>query len=261
MAKKDPVIRDLLRAGHKFAATNLYRQRYGGGQEETLAALEKMESEDRIEREAVDLDRWDQITDVDFRDAMEGLLREGRLVSAIQLYRAKYPAPLRFAKRGVLAWGEELGFDGLLSMDEETVETFDIRWRVTLHPQKQFLVWKQAEAFFELRFDLQVADQIFEDDFALSWWELAASEASDGEYGIFTCGCGDMGCGGFSAVEVVHLDGRVLWYDTNNWTQWHVFEEDTYLAAISRFDVALLELTQSHPTALVRFYLDFNNTR
>ena len=141
---------------------------------------------------------------------------------------------------------------------DEMAETFDIRWKCTIHPEKRFLFWKEAEAFLEVRFELQVSEGTIADDFAVSLWDLAASRTNDGEYAILTCWCGDMVCGGFTAIEIVHLEGRVLWYDTNDWTYWHLFDTEQYEGAISRFAAALVELPQRHPGLPIKFLCKFN---
>ena len=114
---------------------------------------------------------------------------------------------------------------------------------------------KQDDAFIEFRFEVQIAGHTIPDlssGDALNWSGLAASKLSDGEYEIFTCSCGQMGCGKFSHVEVVHIGSRTLWYNEG---EWNIFEEAVYKAAISRVEVALVELAQNHPGIPIKLVL------
>lgn len=258
--EKDPVICDLLRSDQKIAAIQRYRQRYGSSLKDAYDAIEEM-AVDADRQPDSDADLWEQLTDSTFRTTLEAHIHAGRRITAIQLYRGKYPAPLKYAKRMVLAGSSVLGLNGLPieRKNEEPIETFDIRWSETPHPEKRFLFWKEAEAYIEFRFELQVGEQTFADDFSVSWRDLVASTTSDGEYEVFTCGCGSAGCGGFSPIEVIHLDSRTLWYNPEDEIHWHVFEEAHYKAATSRFKAAILALKQRHPDRNVKFKEEFNN--
>jgi hypothetical protein len=258
MAEKDVVVRDLLKSGQRLAAMNLYHSLYGGELAEVRANVEEMEADDGVTGYYPTSYRWEHIADGAFRDAVVSRLRAGDLIAAIRLCREQYPGPLKYAKQAVLAWRHSLGLEHAPTeaVLVEQVETFDLRWSITIHPAKHLLFQKRAEAFIEFRFELQVAEHSIPDlvhSDAVSWPALAASKASDGEYGIFTCGCGDMGCGGFAPIEVIHLDGRTLWYDRG---RWNCFDEGNYKAAISRVEAALLELMQSYPGVPVKFVLD-----
>ena len=218
--------------------------------------VEEMEADDGITGYYPPSYRWGYITDRPFWDAVESWLRGGNQIAAIRLCRVQYPGPLKYAKQAVLAWRRVLGIERLPveCVLEEQADTFDLRWNYTIRPEKRSLFQKRA-SFIEFRFELQVADHCIPDladGDAVSWPELAASKASDSEYGIFTCGCGDMGCGGFSPIEVIHLDGRTLWYDRGHW---NIFDEATYKAAISRVEAVLLELTQNYPNVPIEFVL------
>ena len=257
MAEKDVVIRDLLKSGQRLAAMNLYHERYGGELAEVRANIEEMETDDGITGYYPASYRWEHITDRTFRDEVASRLREGKLIATIRLCREQYPGPLKYAKQAVLAWQHIFGFErsSTASVVEEQVDAFHIRWNYTIHPKKHLLFRKRAESFIEFRFELQVAERSIPDlahDCAVSWPELAASMACDGEYGIFTCSCGDMGCGGFSPIEVIHTESRILWYDQGSW---NMFDEANYKSAISHVEATLLELAQKYPDIPLNFVL------
>jgi|ERR1051326_6921356 hypothetical protein len=258
MAEKDIDVRNLLNSGQRLPAMNLYHERYGGELEEVRANIEEMEADDGITGYFPNFYRWEHITDPEFRDLVEATLRQGNLLTSIRLCREHLAGPLKYAKQAVLSWQVHLGLEHLPQdrEHEDSIETFDIRWHYTLHPDRKRLFSKPIARHIEFRFELQVADHSIPDlshGDAVSWYDLVASKMSDGEYGIFTCGCGVMGCGGFSPVEVIHLDTRTIWLEQG---QWHVFDVETYRAAIGRVEKAIQELSETYPAVPIELVLD-----
>jgi hypothetical protein len=257
MAEKDVDVRNLLKSGERRAATNLYFECYGGEFAEVRANIEEMEADDGITGYYPAAYRWECTTDKEFRARVEAALRQGNLITATRLCREHYSGPLKYAKQAVLAWQRELRIEQLPpeSVPQEPAEAFDIRWSYIPHPKPNRFFVQRPPRRIEFRFELQIAERVIPDlaqGDAVSWHELAASKMIDGEYGIFTCGCGVMGCGGFSPIEVVHLDNRTLWYDR---PYWHIFATESYRAAINHFEEAIRGVIGAYPGVPVEFAL------
>jgi hypothetical protein len=254
MYEKDVVVRNLLKAGQRQEATNLYHYHYRGEVAEVRAAIEEMAADDGVTGYYPTHYRWENITDQGFRAEVEALLRQGNLIATIRRSRTRFPGRLIYAKQAALAWRRLLGFEDSAteSVSEEPAETFDLRWRHTIHTKRQSFFGKRTESRIEFRFELHIGQLVIPDlgaNDAVSLSALIESKASDGEYRIFTCG----GCQGFDPIEVIHIQGRTLWYNEGHW---NIFAEADYKAAIGRIEAALIDLKQGYPNIPIEFAWD-----
>jgi hypothetical protein len=63
---------------------------------------------------------------------------------------------------------------------------------------------------------------------------VVASSRESGRHFIFTCACGDAGCGGFfKGIDVRHEAGSTIWTD-GDWTYSFVFDSPQYRAEVER---------------------------
>jgi hypothetical protein len=84
-------------------------------------------------------------------------------------------------------------------------------------------------------------------DQAVSIPDLEASAQEDGLYEIFTCGCGVAGCAGLAPIEVIQIDGKVLWEEKGSDAFSYTFDATRYHAEITAFCQELRDLARQHP--------------
>jgi ribosomal protein L7/L12 len=90
-------LRDLLAAGRKIEAIKRYREATGGGLAEAKSVIEEL-IETLARRPAVPADASG---DSDFEQEIVALLRQGRKIAAIKVYRERTGAGLKEAKESV----------------------------------------------------------------------------------------------------------------------------------------------------------------
>jgi len=103
----DPDIEELLAAGRKIDAVRLYRERYGGGLKEGKDAIDAIDAEwtGALGTTTPIAPAPDPTDD----NSIDALLREGKKINAIKLYRRTHGVGLKEAKEIVDARAAELG--------------------------------------------------------------------------------------------------------------------------------------------------------
>ncbi|MGH2608827.1 MAG: hypothetical protein ACRDHF_07010 [Tepidiformaceae bacterium] len=121
-----------------------------------------------------------------------------------------------------------------------TVEGEDVVSELSLVP------WMSGERpYLTLELEMQVDGEILPEPCnRASLRALVASSREPGTHFIFTCSCGDAGCGGFfNGIDVAHEGERITWTD-GDWTYSFVFDSREYRGEVDRareLSTALLE--------------------
>lgn len=100
--------------------------------------------------------------------------------------------------------------------------------------------------YLKLELEMQVDGQaIPEACNRVSLQALVSSARDPGKYFIFTCGCGDPGCGGFfKGIEVEHHGETIRWAD-GDWTYSFEFDFAQYRTEVERALELSIELLDS----------------
>ena len=74
---------------------------------------------------------------------------------------------------------------------------------------------KGSKASVKWREEIQVDGKRCGQNHCIDYYELVRSLSADGEFFIFTCGCGSAGCSGINeGIQIHHADGKVVWQVT-----------------------------------------------
>jgi ribosomal protein L7/L12 len=108
----DEEIQHLIAAGNKIAAIRLYRERYGGGLKEAKEAVDALAAGQPVPPPRPRAGTAEAMSDEEFHRAIDDLIREGKQINAIKLYRDRCQVGLKEAKDIIDARAAELGAGG-----------------------------------------------------------------------------------------------------------------------------------------------------